>query len=279
MARTAATAAAISSGVRGSSGWVIATTYREGSRATLTAPLWAWSARAANASRQAERPNVWVTRPARSTRPRGGEVEVVLDAVAPDAVHLLDAEGVGADPADLLEVERAPLPAAGGMHAALDQRAPGPQHPHLDLERLRLADGVVGHVDAAGVAHGQPVEALHGGAQHAAATRPPAAPPARPARPGGTPHGRPARPASAAWASWAATTPTSTSGCSARRMATAQQPSAPAPHTSARPPGGGGCRVTLWSETAKGSARMARRSSSPSGTANNIVEWAGISSA
>ncbi|HET6953805.1 MAG TPA: hypothetical protein VFI47_25805 [Acidimicrobiales bacterium] len=61
--------------------------------------------------------------------------------------------------------------------------------------------------------------------------------------------------------------------------ATALTPRAPAPHTSARPPDGGGWRVTLWSETAHGSARMARSSSRASGTGNSMVEWAGISSA
>ena len=42
----------------------------------------------------------------------------------------------------------------------------------------------------------------------------------------------PSRRARSAWASKRATTATSTSGCSARRIATAHEPSAPAPHTS-----------------------------------------------
>ena len=62
-------------------------------------------------------------------------------------------------------------------------------------------------------------------------------------------------------------------------MATAHEPSAPAPHTRARPPGGGGWRVTLWSDTAKGSARTACSSLMASGTAKSIEEWAGMSSA
>jgi hypothetical protein len=37
--------------------------------------------------------------------------------------------------------------------------------------------------------------------------------------------------------------------------------------------------VTLWSDTANGSARMACSSSTASGTGNSIEEWAGISSA
>ena len=56
-------------------------------------------------------------------------------------------------------------------------------------------------------------------------------------------------------------------------------PSAPAPHTSTRPPGGGGWRVTLCSDTANGSAKIACSSSMPSGTANSIDECAGINSA
>src|SRR5713101_2713373 len=41
---------------------------------------------------------------------RGGEIEVVRDPVLAAALDLLHTEGVGADPADLLEVERTPLP-------------------------------------------------------------------------------------------------------------------------------------------------------------------------
>ena len=115
--------------------------------------------------------------PVRSMRPAGDQVEVVLDAVLAHALDLLDAERVGADPADLLEVERAPLPAAGRVDAALHERAPRLQHPDLDLERLGLADGVVGDVDPAGVAHREAAEALH---RRAAARRPTRRPAPRP---------------------------------------------------------------------------------------------------
>ena len=56
----------------------------------------------------------------------GGEVEVVLDAVLADALDLLDAEGVGADQADLLEVERAPLPSARGRGRRSSRACRGP---------------------------------------------------------------------------------------------------------------------------------------------------------
>ena len=62
-------------------------------------------------------------------------------------------------------------------------------------------------------------------------------------------------------------------------MATAHEPSEPAPQTSARPPAGGGCRVMPCSDTANGSAKIACSSGIESGTAKSIVEWAGISSA
>ena len=59
----------------------------------------------------------------------------------------------------------------GRVDAALHERAAGLEHAHLDLEGLGLGDGVVGHVDAAGVAHREPVEALHRRPQHAARPR------------------------------------------------------------------------------------------------------------
>ena len=62
-------------------------------------------------------------------------------------VDLLEPERVGAHPGDLLEVQRAPLPPAGRVHTGLHQRPAGREHPHPDLERLRLADGVVDDVD------------------------------------------------------------------------------------------------------------------------------------
>src|SRR3954454_22640420 len=65
-----------------------------------------------------------------------------------------------------------------------------------------------------------------------------------------------------------ATTPTSTSGYNARRIATAHDPSAPAPYTSTLPPGAGGCRVTACNDTANGSANTATSSGTSSGTRN-----------
>ena len=85
----------------------------------------------------------------------------------------------------------------------------------------------------------------------------------------------PRRRARSAWAGKRATTMTSTSGYKARRMAVAVVPSAPAPYTSARPPGGGGWRVTECNDTAKGSANTANSSGTPSGTGKSMVWWAG----
>ena len=83
----------------------------------------------------------------------GDQVEVVADAVLALALDLLDPERVRPDPGDLLEVERAPLPSARRVHAALHERAARLEHADAHLERLGLADGVVDDVDAAGVAH------------------------------------------------------------------------------------------------------------------------------
>src|SRR5262249_31292033 len=83
--------------------------------------------------------------------------------------------------------------------------------------------------------------------------------------------------ASAAWASKRATTSTSTSGYSARRMAVAHVPRAPAPYTITLPPGTGGCRVTECRLTANGSAKTASSSGTSSGTLNSCVSCAGMS--
>ena len=55
----------------------------------------------------------------------GDQVEVVRDRVLALPSNLLDTEGVGADPGDLLEVQRAPLPPARRVHAGLHERARG----------------------------------------------------------------------------------------------------------------------------------------------------------
>ena len=81
--------------------------------------------------------------------------------------------------------------------------------------------------------------------------------------------------ASAAWAGQRATLSTSTSGWRERRMAVVVVPRAPAPYTTARPPGGGGLRVTAWSDTEKGSASTATSSGTWSGTGTSMESWAG----
>ena len=61
------------------------------------------------------------------------------------------------------------------------------------------------------------------------------------------------------------------------RIATAHDPSAPAPYTSTFPPGVGGCRVIACSDTANGSANTATSSGTSSGTGNSIDGCAGMS--
>jgi hypothetical protein len=96
------------------------------------------------------------------------EVEVVLHPVLADAFDLLDAEGVGAHPADLLEVERAPFPATRRVDAALDERPPRLEQADADLERLRLPDRVVHDVHEGREGHRQSGQRLP---QHAARPR------------------------------------------------------------------------------------------------------------
>ena len=62
-------------------------------------------------------------------------------------------------------------------------------------------------------------------------------------------------------------------------MATAHEPSEPAPYTSTRPDGGGGCRVIACSDTENGSANTASSSGTESGTGCSMLSCAGISSA
>src|SRR5439155_22316028 len=83
------------------------------------------------------------------------QVEVVGDAVLAFAVDLLEPEGVGPDEAHLFEVQRGPLEAAGRPDTGDDHRPPSLKDPYPDLERLRLADGVVDDVDPPRVAPGQ----------------------------------------------------------------------------------------------------------------------------
>src|SRR5207302_8507446 len=67
------------------------------------------------------------------------QVEVVLGAVLAAGLDLLDPEGVRADPRDLLEVQRAPLPACRAVEAGFHQRAPRPEQTDTDLCGLGLA--------------------------------------------------------------------------------------------------------------------------------------------
>lgn len=70
------------------------------------------------------------------------------DCVLTKPLDLLDTEGVAADPVDLLEVQRAPLPSARRMHS------------HAHLERLGLAHGVVDDVDRTRICHWQALQRL-----------------------------------------------------------------------------------------------------------------------
>ena len=184
----------------------------------------------------------------------------------------LRSQGVGAHPGDLLEVEGAPFPASRGVHAAFDQRPPGLEDAYPDLEGLGLPDRVVDDIDAPGgpwagprgVQHpAGPVGQLLDDGQAGLVIQHLWAPSCR---------------ASAACASKRAITATSTSGYRA---------AAPPPRRSQRAgpvhddlaPGGGGWRVTEWSETAKGSAKTAFSSGTESGTGISIESCAAISSA
>src|SRR6185503_4376371 len=76
------------------------------------------------------------------------------------SVDLLDPECIGANPVDLLEVQRAPLPPPWCVHTGLHQRSPRLEHADTDLERLRLADGVVDDVDRTGIRHRKALQRL-----------------------------------------------------------------------------------------------------------------------
>src|SRR2546423_300143 len=71
------------------------------------------------------------------------EVEVVLDGMLADAVDLFDAEGVGTDNPQLLEIDGRPLEAAGRLDAAHNQGAAGVQQSQRRLDRADAADRVV----------------------------------------------------------------------------------------------------------------------------------------
>src|SRR6476660_9315569 len=187
------------------------------------------------------------------------------------SVDLLEPECIGANPVDLLEVQRAPLPPPWCVHTGLHQRSPRLEHADADLERLRLADGVVDDVDRTGIRHRK---ALQRPPHHAASSSTTASRGSC-----GSTLSAPNRRANCAWASKRATTATAACGYSARSTASAHKPRDPAPYTTTRPDDGGGCRVIACSVTENGSANTATSSGTESGTANNMLSWAGISSA
>src|SRR5260370_18411386 len=79
----------------------------------------------------------------RQVEAAGHEVEVVLHGVLGDAVHLLDAEPVRPDDAQLLEVKGGPLEALRRLDAGDDERAAGRKQPERGLDGLGRADRVV----------------------------------------------------------------------------------------------------------------------------------------
>ena len=123
----------------------------------------------ANASCHSRQPEAWVSMPVRSTRPaapgRGSARCRACGRPRPPRRRTR-----WTDPADLLEVERLHSHGRGRGHRS-SRASPRLEHPDLDLERLGLADRVVGDVDAARVAHREPVEALHRRLEHAAGPR------------------------------------------------------------------------------------------------------------
>src|SRR5262249_5943971 len=89
------------------------------------------------------------------------EIEVYLHRVAPPSLELLDAEGVGADDRDLLEVERRPLEAPWRLHPGDDDRAARRGDAEAGLDRARRTDRVVDDVDTAAVEPGKAVPRAH----------------------------------------------------------------------------------------------------------------------
>src|SRR5262249_60357523 len=82
----------------------------------------------------------------------------MLHRVLADAAKLLDAERIGADDAQLLEIDRRPLEAFRCFDADDRQNPARADDAHTDFDRLRRADRVVHGVDAA-VEHRQAVPA------------------------------------------------------------------------------------------------------------------------
>ena len=183
--------------------------------------------------------------------------------------------------ADLLEVQRAPLPAARGRGRRSSRACPGPSAPAppprtspawRSCRRPRRS--------RRGGTWGCPSRPSMVGLEHPARPRGQLSRPSRASRPrrntrvGAEPLGQRGLRVEAGHH---ADLHVGVEGAEDRDRARPERAGAP----DERPgrPAGGGWRVTLWSDTAKGSAKMACSSSTPAGTAKSIDEWAGRSSA
>ena len=71
------------------------------------------------------------------------EVEVVLEGVLANPADVLDAEGVGTDDVQLLEIQRGPLEPSGRLDAGDHDIPVGLDASHRGLDRLGSADHVV----------------------------------------------------------------------------------------------------------------------------------------
>src|SRR5439155_4800558 len=89
------------------------------------------------------------------------QVEVDLHRMPPPALELLDAEGIGTDDLDLLEVERRPLEALRAFDTGHDDRSAGCGDADGNLDRLGEANGVVDDADTAAVQPGRAVPRPH----------------------------------------------------------------------------------------------------------------------
>ena len=139
-----------------------------GSKATLTAPLWSWRAKAFEGVPPALEGEP-VGEHSGQVDPAGDDqIEIVGDGVLANALNLLDGEGVGPGQVSSLKYIGVHSHRPGVWHAALDEGAPLGQHPHPDFEGLGAGDGVVDDVDVPRMGDGQPVE---GTVQHAPGPR------------------------------------------------------------------------------------------------------------
>ena len=188
------------------------------------------------------------------------------------ALELLDAEGVRADDGDLLEVERRPLEAPRDLDAGDHDRAARRHDADAHLDRLREADRVVHHVDAAAV---EPRHAVPRREHLARPSRRPTRVTISATGSCGTTTCAPKRSASARWCGNRATAITRLDGWSSRRMAIVRSPSVPQPYTSTGAPSAGGRFSIACSDTENGSASTASSSLTSSGIGMHIDSCAG----